>query len=59
MYDTGTVRSGYIVAYDNAERIAHRLNPRDKLLVADALQLLALEGLLLDLESSLLLLAEV
>ena len=59
MYDTRTVRSGYIVAYDYTERIAHRLNPRDKLLVTDALQLLALEGLLLNLESALLLLAEV
>ena len=43
MYNTGTVRSCYIVTNNHTECIAilgHRLNPRNKLLVADALQLL-------------------
>ena len=59
MHDTRTVRRGYVVAHNHAERVAHRLHPRDELLVADALELLALECQLLDLESALLLLAEV
>ena len=38
MHDARTVRRSHIVAYDHAERVAHRLYPGDQLLVTDALQ---------------------
>src|SRR5699024_2007388 len=45
--------------YDHAERVAHRLYPRDELLVADALQFGTLPAFARDLKGSLHLLGEV
>ena len=59
MHDARTVRSGHVVADDHAERVAHRLYPRDELLVADALQFGTLPAFARDLIGSLHLLGEV
>ena len=44
MHDTRTVGGGHVVAQDDAERIARRLHPGDKLFVADAFEVRTLVG---------------
>ena len=59
VHDARTVGGGHVVADDHAERVAHRLHPRDQLLVTDALQLGAFPRLLRNLVGALHLLGEV
>ena len=59
MHDARTVRSGHVVADDHAERVAHRLYPRDELLVADAFQFGTLPAFARNLIGSLHFLGEV
>ena len=59
VHDARTVRSGHVVADDHAECVAHRLHPREQLLVADAFQFGAFPHLVHDFVGALHLFGEV